>query len=124
MRAGNQPRMRPRRHPERDGRPLSRRLRPLVLMITGGAILVLSLVLATGCLTGGDSEGPSEATFSPPPSDLQQVGLLAVSTTDVDLGRVALDDWADHTFLLRNVSTEAVTVTIPKGGGVETLDGC
>ncbi len=90
-----------------------------------GAIIVLALVLGiTSLLTGGGSEEPSGMTYNPPPTDLQQAGLLEVSATDVDLGPIPLDQWVDHTFVLRNASTDTVTVTIPKGGGIETLDGC
>ena len=124
MSASMEPRKRPGPHPKRSGSKARHRLPPMALTGAVGAILVLALVLGTGCLTGGDPDERSGVTFSPPSTDLQLVGLLEVSATDVDLGPVALDQWVDHTFVLRNASMDTVTITIPKGGGVETLDGC
>src|SRR3990170_357331 len=92
------------------------RIKMPVLALTGalGAVLVLAIVLGITSLTGGGSEEPPGVTSSPPPTDLQGEGLLEVSETDVDLGQVALDQWVDHTFVLRNASAGTLTVTVSK----------
>ena len=124
MSARMEPRKRSRKVPKKRAGKAQYRFLPLALTGAVGAILVVALVLGITSLTGGGSEEPPGVTSSPPPTDLQGEGLLEVSDTDVDLGQVAVGQWVDHTFVLRNASADTVVVTIPEGGGVETLDGC
>ena len=123
MSARMEPRKRSRKIPKKRAGKAPYRFLPLALTGAVGAILVVALVLGITSLTGGGSEEPSGVTSSPSPTDLQREGLLEVSDTDVDLGQVALDQWVDHTFVLRNTSAGTLTVTVSKES-IETLDGC
>ena len=96
---------------------------PLALAGVVGVVAVVALVLGLRSLSGGGSGEPAGGTSKPPSTDLQRVGLLEVSDTDVDLGQVGLGKWVDHTYLVRNASASPVTITVTKES-VETLEGC
>jgi len=123
MTTGKEPRKRQPKRQKGNRDWVRQRLGPLALAGTVGVVAVVALVLGLGSLSGGGSGEPAGGTSKPPSTDLQRVGLLEVSDTDVDLGQVPIHQWVDQTFLVRNGSASPVTITVTKAS-VEILQGC
>lgn len=59
----------------------------------------------------------------PPEGCFPLYTAVALLSTQIDLGQIALNHWVNPTLRLLNTRAEPVTITIPQGG-VQVLEGC
>lgn len=111
-------------HGRRAGRTRKPRLRTLAMKarrwLALSGLTAVTLLVAVAVVSSWGNKSTFEATATPL-EEIVQVGDIEVVAPSVDLGRVPLDTFVDHEFVLRNVGERPVTLG---DVFVQTLEGC